>query len=129
MPSFYEVSEDAVVEAGLNPRNEIVSPALIAFVEGIIDDVRRQGQDPDVVVNWLTSARSGLVAMRQRKFAFQMYFGGPNVEGIAWNGYESYWQNGTVALGTADALYNMGGGQWHHGGLAMSFGSLGWVAS
>lgn len=116
MPS-YEVSEDAVVEAGLNPRNEIVSPALIAFVEGIIDDVRRQGQDPDVVVNWLTSARSGLVAMRQRKFAFQMYFGGPNVEGIAWNGYESYWQNGTVALGTADALYNMGGGQWHHGML------------
>ena len=118
MPTFYEVSESAVVEVGIDPRSEVVSPALVAFLEGIIEDVRRQGQDPDMVVNWLTSARSGLVAMRQQRLAFQMYFGGPNVPGTSWSGYESYWQNGTAALGSADALYNIGGGQWHHGDSA-----------
>ena len=39
--------------------------------------------------------------------------------------YESYWQNGTVALSSTDALYNIGGGQWHHGSWAIGFGVAG----
>eukprot|EP00438_Fugacium_kawagutii_P002874 Skav222168 [mRNA] locus=scaffold3048:150542:161678:- [translate_table: standard] len=60
------------------------------------------------------SNRSGLVAMRNKKFEYKMYFGGPNDPGTKWNGYESYWNNGTAALGQDEALYNVGGGQWHH---------------
>lgn len=39
------------------------------------------------------------MAMRNKKFEYKMYFGGPNDPGIKWNGYESYWNNGTAALG------------------------------
>lgn len=37
--------------------------------------------------------------MRNKKFEYKMYFGGPNDPGTKWNGYESYWNNGTAALG------------------------------
>ncbi|CAE6972696.1 SVEP1 [Symbiodinium natans] len=114
MPSFYEVSEALVVETGFDTRGSGISPALVQFVEGIIEDVRSQGADPDMVVNWLAAARSGLMAMMNQKFGYRMYFGGPNYPGTAWNGYESYWSNGSVALGKDEALYNIGGGQWHH---------------
>lgn len=67
-----------------------------------------------MVVNWLAAARSGLMAMMNQKFGYRMYFGGPNYPGTAWNGYETYWANGSVALGQDQALYNIGGGQWHH---------------
>ena len=49
-----------------------------------------------------------------KKFAYKMYFGGPNDPGTAWNGYETKWSNGTEALGYEEVLYNVGGGQWHH---------------
>lgn len=114
MPSFYEVSEALVVEPGFDTRGPGISPALVEFVEGIIQDVRSQGGDPDMVVNWLAAARSGLMAMMNQKFGYRMYFGGPNYPGTAWNGYETYWANGSVALGQDQALYNIGGGQWHH---------------
>lgn len=52
--------------------------------------------------------------MMNKKFAYKMYFGGPNDPGTAWNGYETKWSNGTEALGYEEALYNVGGGQWHH---------------
>eukprot|EP00435_Cladocopium_sp_Y103_P045137 s152_g12.t2 len=114
MPSFYEVTESKVTETGFDNRAEFISPNMVAFIEGVIDDVRSQGADPEMVVNWLTAARSGLVAMRNKKFEYKMYFGGPNDPGTKWNGYESYWNNGTTALGPDEALYNVGGGQWHH---------------
>ena len=59
MPSFYEISESKVFESGFDPRAEFISPAIVAFVEGIIEDVRSQGADPDMVVNWLAAARKG----------------------------------------------------------------------
>jgi len=114
-PSFYEVSESEVVEAGFNSTGDFVSIALMAFVEGIIEDVRSQGVDPDIVLNLLTAARSGLAAMKNKRFKYQMYYGGPNSPGRAWNGYESFFPNGTVAFGKAEAMYNLGAGQWHPG--------------
>lgn len=57
MPTFYELSESKIQEAGFDNRAEFLSPALVSFVEGIIDDVRAQGGDPDMVVNWVTAAR------------------------------------------------------------------------
>jgi len=114
MPSFYEVEESKVHETGFDNRAEFISPNMVAFIEGVIDDVRSQGADPEMVVNWLTAARNGLVAMRNKKFEYKMYFGGPNDAGTKWNGYESYWNNGTTALGPDEALYNVGGGQWHY---------------
>ena len=114
MPSFYEAAESLVVEAGFNNRAAYISPGMVAFMEGIIEDVRSQGADPELVVNWLTAARSALLAMKNKKFGYKMYFGGPNAPGTSWNGYESYWNNGTFAMGADEALYNVGGGQWHH---------------
>ncbi|CAL1159370.1 unnamed protein product, partial [Cladocopium goreaui] len=114
MPSFYEVEESKVHETGFDNRAEFISPNMVAFIEGVVDDVRSQGADPEMVVNWLTAARNGLVAMRNKKFEYKMYFGGPNDAGTKWNGYESYWNNGTTALGPDEALYNVGGGQWHY---------------
>lgn len=113
LPSFYQVIESNVVEAGFDSRAEFLSPKLVRFVEGIIEDVREQGADPDIVVNWLTSARSGLMAMRTKQVNYKMHLGQPSVPGTAWNGYESYWPDGTPALGQHEALYNVGSGQWH----------------
>ncbi len=39
-PSFYEVSESEVVEPGFNSTGEFISTALMAFVEGIIEDLQ-----------------------------------------------------------------------------------------
>eukprot|EP00933_Yihiella_yeosuensis_P070296 TRINITY_DN7805_c0_g1_i2.p1 TRINITY_DN7805_c0_g1~~TRINITY_DN7805_c0_g1_i2.p1 ORF type:complete len:1299 (+),score=204.13 TRINITY_DN7805_c0_g1_i2:53-3949(+) len=114
MPSFYELSESKVAESGFNVRSEFISPAMVDYVKGIIQDVRSQGGDPDMVVNWMAAARSGLMAMFQEKFSYKMYFGGPNVKGKKWNGYESYFKNGTEAMAKQHAMYNVGGGQWHH---------------
>eukprot|EP00435_Cladocopium_sp_Y103_P016147 s1465_g4.t1 len=113
LPSFYEVSESAVVEDGFDSRAEVLSPALVEFVEGIIEDVRSQGADPDVVVNWLTAARSGLMAMMKQKLRYKMYFGAPHGPGRSWIGYETSWPNGSAAMGFEAATYNVGGGQWH----------------
>lgn len=52
------------------------------------------------VFHLFLSRRNGLVAMRNKKFEYKMYFGGPNNAGTKWNGYESYWNNGTTALGS-----------------------------
>ena len=38
MPSFYEASESLVVESGFDVRGSGISPALVEFVEGIIED-------------------------------------------------------------------------------------------
>ncbi|CAK9062823.1 unnamed protein product [Durusdinium trenchii] len=140
MPSFYEIAESKVHEVGFDPRAEFISPGIVEFIEGVIDDVRSQGADPDMVVNWLTAARTGqfpsmegteskpnlqaflnqfkgrvqMRTTRMKKFGYKMYFGGPNGAGTAWYGYESYWNNGTAALGKDEALYNTGGGQWHY---------------
>lgn len=59
MPSFYEIAESKVHEVGFDPRAEFISPGIVEFIEGVIDDVRSQGADPDMVVNWLTAARTG----------------------------------------------------------------------
>ena len=40
MPSFYEVSEALVVEPGFDTRGPGISPALVEFVEGIIQAQR-----------------------------------------------------------------------------------------
>lgn len=39
-PSFYEVSESEVVEAGFNSTGDFISISLMAFVEGIIEDLQ-----------------------------------------------------------------------------------------
>lgn len=86
--SFYEVSESLIVEPGFDSRSEQVSPALVAFVEGIIEDVRSQGEEPHVVVNWLTSARSALVAMKKKQVDYKLFIGHPSDSGHGWMGYE-----------------------------------------
>lgn len=114
MPSFYEISESKVAEAGFSVRGEYISPAIVEYVRDIIRDVRSQGGDPDMIVNWMAAGRSGLMAAVMEKLSYKTYFGGPNAPGTKWNGYESYFQNGTEALRVEHALYNVGGGQWHH---------------
>eukprot|EP00913_Durusdinium_trenchii_P035429 g33155.t1 len=51
--------------------------------------------------------------MRTKQVNYKMHLGQPSVPGTAWNGYESYWPDGTPALGQHEALYNVGSGQWH----------------
>eukprot|EP00931_Biecheleriopsis_adriatica_P098945 TRINITY_DN7315_c0_g1_i1.p1 TRINITY_DN7315_c0_g1~~TRINITY_DN7315_c0_g1_i1.p1 ORF type:complete len:1557 (-),score=234.42 TRINITY_DN7315_c0_g1_i1:112-4782(-) len=114
MPSFYEIAESKVAEEGFYVRGEFISPKIVEYVRGIIQDVRSQGEDPEMVVNWMAASRSGLMAMALERFSYSTYFGGPNVPGTKWNGYESYFQNGSEALQLEHVLYNVGGGQWHH---------------
>mmetsp|Transcript_111438 Transcript_111438/g.354723 ORF Transcript_111438/g.354723 Transcript_111438/m.354723 type:complete len:1595 (-) Transcript_111438:541-5325(-) len=111
--SFYEVNVAMVAEAGFDQQGSKVSPALVRFVLGIIEDVRSQGGDPDVLVNSMGAARSGYVAAREARFAFKSYFGGPNFPGTGWNGYDGFDQYGNQTVNFVDAVYNQGGGQWH----------------
>eukprot|EP00435_Cladocopium_sp_Y103_P010730 s2299_g2.t2 len=107
LPSFYEVSESLVVGSGFDSGGTYLSPALVAFVEGILEDVRAQGADPEVVVNFVTASNHVFKAMQRKTLSYKMYFAGNDL------GVESYWSNGTLAVSSADALYHLGAGPWH----------------
>jgi len=112
MPSFYEISTHKVLN-GAEFDSSIIQPAVVSFMEGIIEDLRSQWDDPEILVlNFFKAHRSALLAMKQKNFDFKMYFGETNVSGT----YESYWNNTTLktALEKEDVLYNLGAAQWHH---------------
>lgn len=90
-PSFYEVSDAIVVASDLaggtfKNQGKYISMNLVDFTNGIIEDVRAQGGDPDLVVNWFQNARSAFYAMKTyvnqttgnpQPFGYQQYFGAP----------------------------------------------------
>ena len=110
MASFYEVCESLVVEDG-HVTNGNLSPSLVAFLEGIMEDVKSQGADPELVMNWLTSSKNVFKAMQRMAVSYKIYFdGNDNLTALA---KESYWRNGSIALTAQDSLYHVSGGQWH----------------
>jgi len=84
-------------------------------VHGIIEDVRAQGGDPDVVVSWLINGRSAQEAMREALFNYKIGFGLPSENSTGWRGYVSRDENGTESRPMNDVTYNMAAGQFHPG--------------
>mmetsp|Transcript_54364 Transcript_54364/g.145171 ORF Transcript_54364/g.145171 Transcript_54364/m.145171 type:complete len:1239 (-) Transcript_54364:215-3931(-) len=115
--SFYEIDEAVVnsVQGSFNLRGPIPDVGIIDFVAGIIADVRSQGGDPDLFVCWMENSRSAQIAAREARFSYKMAFNLPNTNTTSWTGYPTDSTSFSESLTSNDAMYNIGGGQYHYG--------------
>ena len=104
IPTFYEIDEH-LLGNGLEWRT--VDNITTNLARSIFQDIRNQGPDPDMILNFATEWHNVLNAMWEENFSPQMLFG---------------WQDGTSPDWAADTtgtlsqdhgLWAVGFGQWH----------------